>query len=233
MNPVSIARGLALLSVSGLSVAVAATVLGHIGLGPGFNPLALTVSDYALSDRGAVIEVAMVALAGASLALIAGLTAARAPVRGLPTFLLLIWAVGLLVAAAVPTDPIGTPVMSTAAQVHRYASVAGFVCLPGAALVLASRFAEEAAWSTLSGPLRRLATASGVGLLLLLYVAFPGGRVLMGLVERALIGVEIVVLLVLALRLFAPAVGRDCPHRSAPAELTASDRTSGHALPIC
>jgi hypothetical protein len=123
--------------------------------------------------------------------------------------------------------------MSTAAQVHRYASVAGFVCLPGAALVLASRFAAEAAWSTLSGPLRRLATASGVGLLLLLYVAFPGGRVLMGLVERALIGVEIVVLLVLALRLFAPAVGRDCPHRSAPAELTASDRTSEHALPIC
>src|SRR6266511_2375279 len=232
MNPVSIARGLALLSVSGLSVAVAATVLGHIGLGPGFNPLALTVSDYALSDRGAVIEVAMVALAGASLALIAGLTAARAPVRGLPTFLLLIWAVGLLVAAAVPTDPIGTPVMSTAAQVHRYASVAGFVCLPGAALVLASRFATEAAWSTLSGPLRRLATASGVGLALLLYVAFPGDRVLMGLIERALIGVEIVVLLVLALRLFAPAVRRDCPHRSAPAELTASDRTSEHALPI-
>jgi hypothetical protein len=205
MNPASIARGLALLSVSGLSVAVAATVLGHIGLGPGFDPLALTVSDYALSDRGAVIEAAMMALAGASLALIAGLTAARAPVRGLPTFLLLIWAVGLLVAAAVPTDPIGTPVMSTAALVHRYASVAAFVCLPGAALVLASRFAAEEAWSTLSGPLRRLATASGVGLALLLYVAFPGGRVLMGLVERALIAVEVVVLLVLALHLFAAA----------------------------
>jgi hypothetical protein len=46
MNSLSIARGLALVSVSGLSVAVVATVLGHIGLGPDFDPLALTVSDY-------------------------------------------------------------------------------------------------------------------------------------------------------------------------------------------
>jgi hypothetical protein len=46
MNSLSIARGLALVSVSGLSVAVVATVLGHIGLGPDFDPLALTVGDY-------------------------------------------------------------------------------------------------------------------------------------------------------------------------------------------
>jgi hypothetical protein len=207
VKPTPAARVLALTSVLGLSVAVIATMLGHIGLGPDFNPLVLTVSDYALSDRGAVIETAMVALAGGSLALLAGLAAARAPVRGIPTVLLLIWSAGLLVSAVVPTDPIGTPVMSTAAYVHRYASVAAFVCLPGAALVLASRFAADAAWCTLSRLLRRLAAASGIGLALLLYVAFPGDRVLMGLVERALITVEIVVLVVLALRLFTYRAG--------------------------
>jgi hypothetical protein len=201
MNPTATARILAGTSILGLAVAVAATVLGHVGLGPGFNPLALTVSDYALSDRGAAIEVAMVMLAGASLALLVGLAAARAPVRGIPTVLLLVWAAGLLLAAAVPTDPIGTPVLSTAGYVHRYASVAAFLCLPAAALMLASRFATEPAWRALSSMLRRLAGASGVGLALLFYVAFPGDRILIGLVERALIGVEVVVLLLLALRL--------------------------------
>lgn len=201
MNPTATARILAGTSIFGLSVAVAATVLGHVGLGPGFNPLALTVSDYALSDRGAAIEVAMVTLAGASLTLLVGLAAVRAPVRGIPTVLILVWAAGLLLAAAVPTDPIGTPVLSTAGYVHRYASVAAFLCLPAAALMLASRFATEPAWRALSSVLRRLAGASGVGLALLFYVAFPGDRILMGLVERALIAVEVVVLLLLALRL--------------------------------
>lgn len=201
MNRTATVRILAGTSILGLSVAIAATVLGHIGLGPGFNPLVLTVSDYALSDRGAAIEAAMVALGGASLALLVGLAAARAPVRGIPTVLLVAWAAGLLLAAAVPTDPIGTPVLSTAGYVHRYASVAAFLCLPAAALILASRFATEPAWRALSFALRRLAEASGAGLALLFYVAFPGDRILMGLVERALIAVEVVVLLLLALRL--------------------------------
>lgn len=201
MDPTATARILAGTSILGLSVAVAATVLGHIGLGPDFNPLALTLSDYALSDRGAAIEAAMVTLACASLALLAGLAAAHAPVRGIPTVLLLVWAAGLLLAAVVPTDPIGTPVLSTAGYVHRYASVTAFLCLPVAALMMASRFATEPAWRALSPVLRRLAGASGVGLALLFYVAFPGDRVLMGLVERALIAVEVVVLLLLALRL--------------------------------
>jgi hypothetical protein len=201
MNPTATTTILAGTSILGLSVAVAATVVGHIGLGTGFNPLALTVSDYALSARGAAIEVSMVALAGASLALLLGLAAARAPVRGVPTVLLLVWAAGLLLAAAVPTDPIGMPVMSTAGYVHRYASVAAFLCLPAGALTLAARFATEPTWRSLASVLRRLAGASGVGLALLLYVAFPGDRILIGLVERTLIAVEVVVLLLLALRL--------------------------------
>jgi Protein of unknown function (DUF998) len=201
MSRTAATRALATTSLLGLIVAVVATVLGHVGLGPGYNPLALTVSDYALSDRGGAIEIAMVALAGGSLALLAGLAAARAPTRGLPTVLMLVWSGGLLIAAVIRTDQPGVASMSTAAYVHRYASVAGFVSLPIAAAILASRFRTSKPWADLSSLLRLLTVVCAVGLAVFWYVAFPGGRVLMGLVERSLIAVEIVMLLALTVRL--------------------------------
>jgi hypothetical protein len=196
-------RGFAITSVIALVVAVVATVAGHLGLGPTYDPLTLTLSDYALSSHGAAIELAMVALSGGTLALLGGLVTTRVPVRGLPAALMLVWVFGLIVSAVVPTDPIGTPVMSTAATVHRYASVVAFVALPAAVFFLARRLRarEVIGWGSLVPLLRRLAAVSAVGLVGLWYVAFPGDRVMMGLVERGLVGVEVVILFVLALRL--------------------------------
>jgi hypothetical protein len=194
------ARTLAWTTLTALVVAVLATLIGHIGVGPGYDPLALTVSDYVLSNRGLAIEVAMVALGSAAVLLAAGLLAAKAPARGLPVVLLSAWFAGLLVSAVVPTDPIGTATMSLGAQVHRYASVAAFVCLPVAAVLLASRFARTRAWSAVTTRLRMLAAGSAAGLAGLWYVAFPGDRVLIGLVERGLIAVEVALLAVLAVR---------------------------------
>ena len=196
-------RGFAVTSVIALVVAVVATVVGHLGLGPTYDPLSLTLSDYALSNNGVAIELAMVALSGGTLALVGGLVLTRVPVRGLPAGLMLVWVLGLIVAAVIPTDPIGTPVMSTAATVHRYASVVAFVALPAAVLLLARRLRERetVSWCSLVPLLRRLVVASAVGLAGLWYVAFPGDRVMMGLVERSLVGVEVVILFVLALRL--------------------------------
>jgi hypothetical protein len=194
MNRQVLVRTLAGASILGLAVAVVSTVVGHLGLGPGYDPLKLTVSDYALSNRGTAIEIAMVALAVGALALLAGFRAAGARIGGLPIALVCVWSAGLLVAAAVPTDPLTATSMSTAAYVHRYASVAAFIVLPIAAVVLASRLPG----ASLRTPIRWLAIGCAMGLAALWYDAFPGGRFLMGLVERGLIGLEIVVLAVLS-----------------------------------
>ncbi|GAA1851165.1 DUF998 domain-containing protein [Asanoa iriomotensis] len=179
----------------GLVTAVVATVVGHIGLGPGYDPLELTISDYALSNRGVTIEIAMVALAIAAPALLAGLRAAGAAVRGLPTVLLSIWSAGLLVAAIIPTDPPGMSTMSTAALIHRYTSVAAFVALPIAAAVIAGRFAGLG--GRMGATVRWLCVSCVVGIGALWYVAFPGERIMMGLVERGLVAVEITILTVI------------------------------------
>jgi hypothetical protein len=196
MNKTAAARVFASVSILGLLTAVVATVIGHIGLGPGYDPLKLTISDYALSNRGVTIEIAMVALALGAPALLAGLRAVGVAIRGLPAVLLSIWSVGLLLAAIIPTDPPEVTTLSTAALIHRYTSVAAFVALPIAAAVIASRFPGMG--RRMVSAVRRLCVACALGVALLWYVAFPGGRVMMGLVERSLVGVEIAILMVLS-----------------------------------
>ncbi len=200
MKKNAVARAFGTLSILGLLTAVVATVVGHIGLGPGYDPLKLTISDYALSNRGVTIEIAMVALALAVPALLAGLRTVGVAIRGLPTVLMSIWSVGMLIAAIIPTDPPEVAVMSTAALIHRYASVAAFVALPIAAAVLAARASGLGA--RLVSTVRGLCVTCAVGVALLWYVAFPGGRVMMGLVERSLVVVEIAILTVLSIGVF-------------------------------
>jgi hypothetical protein len=189
-------RAFAAISIVGLVIAVIAAVVGHLGLGSGYDPLQLTISDYALSDRGAAIAIAMVALALGSLALLAGLARAGVRVGRLPAILLSIWSVGLVVAAIVRTDPPGLPSMSTAAYVHRYASVSAFIAMPIAAAVIAFRMGPT--WRRTAIAVRTLSAACGLGLGLFWWVAFPGHRVLLGLVERSLLGVELAILATLS-----------------------------------
>ena len=194
-------RVYAAVSLLSLVVAVVATAVGHLGLGPGYDPLTLTVSDYALSDRGTAIEVAMVVLALGAAALLAGFAASGARVRVWHVALVGVWSVGLIVAAIVPTDPITATTMSTAAQVHRYASVSAFVALPVAAYALARLGARTPEWGRTRRWVTWLCAVVAVGLGVFWYVAFPGDRVMMGLVERVLIGVELVMLGVLSVAL--------------------------------
>ena len=60
MGNKAIARAFAFVSMVGLITAVVAAIVGHLGLGAGYDPLQLTISDYALSDRGSAINMAMV-----------------------------------------------------------------------------------------------------------------------------------------------------------------------------
>ncbi|MEU7001599.1 DUF998 domain-containing protein [Nonomuraea sp. NPDC046570] len=196
----SVKRLYPLIAFAAIAFSVVAVVIGQIVPDPYLDPMNVTISEYAVADRGGVTEVAMAVLGLGSLVLMAGLRAAGAPVRGLPEWLMGVWSAALLVAAVIPTTPLGED-MTLTAQIHRYVSVAAFLALPAAGALLVPRFAADERWKAIARPVEWLALAGGFGLLAITYVALPGDRVLIGLVERVLLGAEVALLGMLALRL--------------------------------
>ncbi|MFF4620228.1 DUF998 domain-containing protein [Nonomuraea jabiensis] len=176
---------------------VVAVLVGQFGPDPQLDPMNVTVSEYAVSDRGGVTEVAMAVLGLGSLALLLGLRAAGAPVRGMPQWLLGVWSGALVVAAVVPTTPLGAD-LDLAAQIHRYVSVAAFVSLPAAGALMVPGLGSDTRWKPVARVVEWVALAGGFGLLAITYVALPGERVMIGLVERLLLGAEVTLLGVLA-----------------------------------
>ncbi|SDM09304.1 Protein of unknown function [Nonomuraea maritima] len=186
-----------LVACASIVCSVVGVMVAQVGAGAQLDPMSVTVSEYALSRDGGVTQVAIAVLAVGSLALLAGLRAAGAPVRGMPERLLLVWSGALAVAAMVPTTPLGHD-PDVAAQIHRYASVAAFVSLPAAGALLVPRLGADAVWKPVARVVEWVALAGGFGLLAITYVALPGDRVLIGLVERLLLGAEVALLAVLA-----------------------------------
>ncbi|SCF36989.1 Protein of unknown function (DUF998) [Micromonospora viridifaciens] len=210
-----------LLALGGIALAAVLAVVGHLEVSDDLNPLSLTVSDFAVSDRGGVIDVAMAVLAGATAVLIPALLRTgsgsdpggarstgdgRAPTGGgtagrtgrrqrLAGVLLAAWTAGLLASAVVPTNEPGLP-MDTAAYLHRYASVVAFLALPAAGWLLAGRLGGRAA-----GWLRALTLGSLLLAGAMIWSAYPGDRMLIGLTERLLILTEVALLTTLALSL--------------------------------
>ncbi|MEU6713719.1 DUF998 domain-containing protein [Nonomuraea sp. NPDC046802] len=193
----AVKRIYSLVACGSILFAVVAVVIGQLGPDSALDPVNATVSEYAVSDRGGVTGVAMAVLGVGSLALLAGLRAAGAPVRGMPERLLMVWSGALVVAALIPTTPFGVD-LDLAAQIHRYVSVAAFVSLPAAGALMVSRLASDAAWKPVARVVEWVALAGGFGLLAITYVALPGDRVMIGLVERLLLGAEVALLAVLA-----------------------------------
>ncbi|GAA2657263.1 DUF998 domain-containing protein [Nonomuraea recticatena] len=189
-----------LISCSLIMFSVVAIVVGQFDPDPYLDPMNVTISEYAVADRGGVTEVAMVAMGLGSLVLLAALRAAGAPIRGLPERLLMVWSGALIVAAIIPTTPIGMD-MTLTAEIHRWVSVAAFVSLPAAGALLVPRLASDERWKAVSRPVEWVALAGGLGLLAITYVALPGDRVMIGLVERGLLAAEVALLAVLAARL--------------------------------
>ncbi|GAA3122393.1 hypothetical protein GCM10020001_048600 [Nonomuraea salmonea] len=111
--------------------------------------------------------------------------------------MLMVWSGALMVAAVIPTTPIGQD-LDLAAQIHRYVSVAAFVSLPAAGALLVPRLGQDAAWKPVARAVEWVSLAGGFGLLAITYVALPGERVMIGLVERLLLGAEVALLAVLA-----------------------------------
>ena len=183
-------RNLGLVALGAIALAALLTVIGHLEVNDDLNPWSLTVSDFAVSDRGGVIDVAMVALAVAAAVLVPALRRVRRSMGELP---LAAAAGGLLLAAVVPTNEPGLP-MDAAAYLHRYASVVTFVALPVGGWLLARRDAlpGTAPW------LRALVLVSLALAGAMIWSAYPGDRLLIGLAERLLILVEVGLLAVVA-----------------------------------
>ncbi|MDZ5441935.1 DUF998 domain-containing protein [Micromonospora sp. 4G57] len=217
-----------LLALGGIALAAVLALIGHLEVNDDLNPWSLTVSDFAVSDRGGVIDVAMAVLAAATAVLIPvrrvpgrrrrarrtdGTTEAAGPegVGSGPLVAILLgaWTAGLLVSALVPTNEPGLP-MDAAAYLHRYASVVAFLALPPAGWLLARRLdGRGAAW------LRGLALTSLALAGAMVWSAYPGDRVLIGLAERLLILAEVGVLAVVAVTLIGrPAVDGTRPARA-------------------
>nr|WP_205864051.1 DUF998 domain-containing protein [Planosporangium mesophilum] len=186
-------------AVGGIVVAVALVVVGQVDPNDNLNPWALTVSDFAVSDRGGVTDVAMGVMAAVTVAVLVGLRRAGIRVGAWATGLLALWAGGLLLAAAVPTDEPGLP-LTAGGHVHRYASVAAFLALPIGAWVLAKRLPGVVAARRVRG----LAAVSLACASAMVWSAFPGDRALIGLAERLLLLAEVALLAAVA----APLLGR-------------------------
>ncbi|ATO15051.1 hypothetical protein CO540_15450 [Micromonospora sp. WMMA2032] len=185
------ARRSGLLALGGIALAAVLAVIGHLEVNDDLSPWSLTVSDFAVSDRGGVIDTAMAVLAVASAVLLPALR--RAGAGRAAVVLLVAWSAGLLAAAVVPTNEPGLP-MDTAAYVHRYASVLSFLALPVAGWLLARRLgAAPAGW------LRAWTVASLLLAAAMIWSAYPGDRALIGLAERLLILAETALLTTLAL----------------------------------
>ncbi|MFJ6149576.1 DUF998 domain-containing protein [Micromonospora profundi] len=198
-------RNTGLLALGGIALAALLTVIGHLEVDH-LDPWTLTISDFAVSDRGGVIDAAMVVLALASVALLYGLRRTGPPRprtrAGRATDLLLVaWVAGLLLAAVVPTNDPGTA-MTTAAYLHRYASVVAFLALPAAGWLLARRPDVAPA----AGVIRALVVLSLTLAAAMIWSAYPGDRVLLGLIERLLILTEVAVLATLAVLQTRPLV---------------------------
>ncbi|MFJ9173433.1 DUF998 domain-containing protein [Streptomyces sp. NPDC102360] len=175
-------------------VAMMAALLAPRDTDPELSQLSLTVSDFAALDRGGPIETAMASLGVVSLLLLVVARRRLAAMRGLPSVLLAVWGAGLVLAAVVPTDPLTTQ-LTGSAYVHRYASVAAFAALPAGGLVLAGRLGSAAGRTARWLRVPALLAVAGAGVMA--YSAGPGGRELIGLVERVMLGCEVVMLGVL------------------------------------
>ncbi|WP_248963057.1 DUF998 domain-containing protein [Sphaerisporangium perillae] len=172
----------------GMLVASITMAAGLIGTSPGI--LDVTIGRYAVLDHGGATEFVLAVLGLASLGLLAGMRAVRAPLAGWPERLVVAWAVSLMGAAAVPHAGLADLLVAVA-----------LISLAGAAALMVRRFGDDERWKPAARPMEWLALGSGGGLAVLTYVALPGHQVMIGLVEWALLGVEATALAASAVQL--------------------------------
>lgn len=132
-----------LLATGGIAGTLLAVVLvGALHLLPqtaGISPVQRTISEYALTDVGWVFNLAAVALALGSLAVLAALVSAgKTTATSAGTLLGVLWSAALVAVVLFPKHDwaVGP---STNGHIHRVASIVAFLSLPAAVMLLTRR----------------------------------------------------------------------------------------------
>ncbi|HEX5403811.1 MAG TPA: DUF998 domain-containing protein [Pseudonocardiaceae bacterium] len=192
-----------------LAVALAVTMVVGLHLLPGYggvNPITGMLSDYGVRPDGWVFDTALDIMSVGSVALLIKM-ALHGVVRGRATFLLMVsWCLCLVGIATFTKDP-NTATQTIRGAIHLYATAAACVSLPVASMVIGWQHRRDRDWRRWSWTAQGLALISVPCFLPFLISFFvirmshsPGiNAVPTGLVERLMGGVDVVILVVLAL----------------------------------
>jgi hypothetical protein len=177
------------------------------------DPLSRAVSYYVFyGDGREEFAASATVLAIGTVLLLAGMWAMGIRFGGAATTLFGIWCTSLTLCAIFPTDN-GKSIVSTSGLIHQIAGASLFVSLPLAGVSLARRLGADERWARTARVVRRMAmVAMGLAAAYLATrlpdlfpsLAIPGvldGRGISGLVQRALFGLEMLMLMALTVRL--------------------------------
>ena len=134
-------RLLTWVSYAGVVVTVVTFVFLHL-LPPTseISPLRRTISEYALSSSAWAFNLAVITLAGASMATFAAaVVVRRIKAVSITTVAAALWVAGLLTLVSFPKHNWAVSTISNSGQIHRMASLVAFVALPVAVMTLARR----------------------------------------------------------------------------------------------
>ncbi|SDM33496.1 DUF998 domain-containing protein [Nonomuraea jiangxiensis] len=211
-------------TVAGTAVSAGALVYAQVAL-----PAQPLLSDYVLVSGGLMpVLVGMLALAVACLTLAYGMAAGDPSRTAATRVLLLAAAAGLMMSAIFPTDPGGSEIDSLSGEIHRWSAAVVFNSLPVAGWVLARHRSVAPRWNAV----RAMSVTAAVTLAIYL-AAHPAtltsplinGSAYYGLMERAVVLVEMVLIVVMAVASYRDRqVTADAVGAPAPAQPAGTDR---------
>ena len=182
------------------------------------DPFSRAISYYVFYGDGREwFDNSLLVLAAGTTTMLVGLWVAGIRFGRPATALFGVWCTSLALCANFPTDN-SKHIESTSGLIHQVAGASLFVSLPLAGLSLARRLAGDDRWLRTARVVRRMALIvlglAAAYLATRLPDLFPGlalpgmldGRGISGLVQRALFGIEMLILMSLAVRLLRVAV---------------------------
>ncbi|MGH3877123.1 MAG: DUF998 domain-containing protein [Actinophytocola sp.] len=204
---------LSLLSLIALVRSLAMMTYLNIHFAHEVDPFSRAVSYYVFyGDGREEFATSATVLALGTVLMLTGMWVQGIRLGGASTAFFGIWCASLTLCAIFPTDN-SKSIVSTSGLIHQVAGASLFVSLPLAGLSLARRLATDDRWARTARVVRRMAmVAMGLAAAYLATrlpdifpsLAIPGvldGRGFSGLVQRALFGLEMLMLMALAVRL--------------------------------
>ncbi len=197
------------------------------------DPFSRAVSYYVFyGDGRQEFATSVTVLALGTVLMLTGMWVAGIRFGGAATTLFAVWCTSLTLCAIFPTDN-SKSIVSTSGLIHQVAGASLFVSLPLAGVSLAKRLATDDRWARTARVVRRMARVA-VGLAaaylatrlpdIFPSLAIPGvldARGISGLVQRALFGLEMLMLMALAVRLLRVVVS-SARERRHPARVEAT-----------